>query len=430
MKAAFYTLGCKVNQYETQGMEQMFAQNGFEIVPFDQYAHVYIINTCTVTALSDKKSRNAARRAKQLNPQSVLVVCGCYAQVSPEEIKTLCGADIVIGSAGKSAILSLVQQALAGKETDPDLSPIKGQVAFEHLPAGGMSGRTRALLKVQDGCQNFCSYCKIPYARGGSRSLPLQDAVADALKLALDGYKELVITGIEISSYGLDLLDKPSLGTLISEICKAVPSMRIRLGSLEPRTITPEFICQITPYENLCHHFHLSLQSGCDKTLAAMNRKYTGERYLQSVELLRQAFPHCSVTTDLIVGFPGENPEDFQQSLDFIRQCGLFHVHIFPYSRRKGTKACDMPNQLTKAVKDARAKEAAALVADCKQAYLQSKIGSTLSVLFEQPQQDGFTGLSKEYCSVFAKGESLHNQVHNVRITGVQEEHLVGELLF
>lgn len=426
MKVAFYTLGCKVNQYETQGLEQLFAESGFEVVEFDQFADTYIINTCTVTALSDKKSRNAARRAKQLNPGAVLVVCGCYAQVNPEEIRELCGADIVVGSTGKGQIVSLVQQALGGHHPTPPLSPVKGTVPFEHLPAGGLSGRTRALLKVQDGCQNFCTYCKIPYARGVSRSLPLADALADAQKLAAEGYRELVITGIEISSYGFDLPEKPTIAQLIDGVCKAVPAMRVRLGSLEPRTITPEFIAAIEGLPNLCHHFHLSLQSGCDKTLCAMNRKYTAARYLESVDLLHGAFPGCSITTDLIVGFPGETDEDFAQSLAFVAQCRLCSVHVFPYSRRKGTKAYDMEHQLTKAVKDSRAKEAAELADRLKQAYLHSKIGQTLSVLFEQQEGTGYTGHCMEYCPVFAQGEHLHNQICQVVIIGVSDSRLIG----
>ncbi|MBR4879956.1 MAG: MiaB/RimO family radical SAM methylthiotransferase, partial [Clostridia bacterium] len=323
MKVAFYTLGCKVNQYETQALETLFVQNGFELVDFSEYSDVYIINTCTVTAMSDKKSRNAARRAKQKNPSSVLVVCGCYAQVEPEEVKELCGADIVVGSHQKGDIIKLVNEAIEGKKVENELAPIKGKVIFEHLPAGGLVGRTRALLKVQDGCQNFCSYCKIPYARGACRSLPLEDAVNDAIEIKEKGYKELVITGIEISSYGIDFPDKPSLSSLIKAICQAVPDVRVRLGSLEPRTITKEFLDEIKGLDNLCPHFHLSLQSGCDKTLQAMNRKYLSERYYESVVLLREAFENCSITTDLIVGFPCETEADFGESIAFVEKCKL-----------------------------------------------------------------------------------------------------------
>lgn len=429
MKVAFYTLGCKVNQYETQAMETLFIKDGFEVVPFSDTADVYIINTCTVTALSDKKSRNAARRSKIKNPSSVLIVCGCYAQVEPEEVKKLCNADIVVGSTQKGDVLTLAKQALNGITPVSCLAPIKGRVKFEHLPPGGLIGRTRALLKVQDGCQNFCSYCKIPYARGVCRSLDLENAVNDAKSIFLNGYKELVITGIEISSYGIDLPDRPTLSQLIYDVCQNVPHVRVRLGSLEPRTITEDFISAIKPLENLCHHFHLSLQSGCDATLKDMNRKYDTDRYFQSVSMLKAAFPECSVTTDLIVGFPGETEDNFNDSISFIQKCRLFKVHIFPYSRRKGTKAYDMPSQLNKSVKEDRAKKALSCALSMEKEYLNSKIGETLSVLFEQPDKDGFTGLSKEYCPVFAIGNNLHNKVCDVKITSVLNDTLIGEII-
>lgn len=429
MKVAFYTLGCKVNQYETQALETLFAQNGFEVVDFSDLSDVYIINTCTVTALSDKKSRNAARRAKRNNPTCILVVCGCYAQVEPDEVRALCDADIIVGSAQKGEILSLVNAALSGNCAHNELAPIKGRLSFEHLPAGGLLGRTRALLKVQDGCQNFCSYCKIPYARGVSRSIPLDLAVADAKKLAIDGFSELVITGIEISSYGFDLEDKPTLAMLISAVCNAAPNMRVRLGSLEPRTITEDFVREISVIPNLCHHFHLSLQSGCNKTLFSMNRKYDSYRYLKSCNLLKSSFSDCALTTDLIVGFPGETDIDFNESIDFIEKCGFYDIHIFPFSRRKGTKAYDMPEQLPKLIKEERAKRAADVVGVLKYNYLNSKISKTLSVLFEQ-ETDGVTnGLSREYLPVFVTGEHLHNTVQNVKIISSDGQKLFGEIV-
>ncbi|MBQ6933764.1 MAG: tRNA (N(6)-L-threonylcarbamoyladenosine(37)-C(2))-methylthiotransferase MtaB [Clostridia bacterium] len=429
MKVAFYTLGCKVNQYETQALETLFVQNGFELTDFSEYSDVYIINTCTVTAMSDKKSRNAARRAKQKNPDSILVVCGCYAQVEPDEVKELCGADIVVGSHQKGKIVELVNEALEGKKVQNELAPIKGRVIFEHLPAGGLVGRTRALLKVQDGCQNFCSYCKIPYARGACRSLPLEDAVADAIKIKNKGYKELVITGIEISSYGIDLPDKPSLAPLIKAICLAVPEVRVRLGSLEPRTITKEFVDEIKNLDNLCPHFHLSLQSGCDKTLNAMNRKYLSERYYESVVLLREAFDNCSITTDLIVGFPCETDGDFKESIAFVEKCRLNQVHIFPYSKRKGTKAATMSGQILKAVKTQRAQEAASVCFKLEKEYLENQIGRTVSVLFEQQEGNGFIGHSKEYYNVFVEGENLQNKVCNVLIKKLNKDILIGEII-
>ena len=426
MKIAFYTLGCKANQFETQALERLFTEHGHEIVSFDEFADVYVVNTCTVTSLSDRKSRNAARRCKKINPNARLVLCGCYAQVKAEEAREACGADAVIGTPDKSRIVSIVEELAEDGVRDlwHEAPPL-----FDLLPAGGLSGRTRALLKVQDGCQNFCSYCKIPYARGACRSLPLEDAVADAIKIRNKGYKELVITGIEISSYGIDFPDKPSLSSLIKAICQAVPDVRVRLGSLEPRTITKEFLDEIKDLDNLCPHFHLSLQSGCDKTLKAMNRKYLSERYFESVTLLRETFENCSITTDLIVGFPCETDGDFKESIAFVEKCRLNQVHIFPYSKRKGTKAATMSGQILKAVKTQRAQEAAAVCSTLEKEYLESQIGRIASVLFEQQEGNGFIGHSKEYYNVFVEGHDLQNKVCNVLIKELNNETLIGEIV-
>ena len=427
MKIAFYTLGCKTNQFETQALETLFEQRGHRVVPFDSFADVYIVNTCTVTALSDKKSRNAARRCKKINPAATLIVCGCYSQIEPEAARQMCGADIVVGTGNKGPIVELAEQAQQAPL--PLGSAVREARSFELLPAGGLRGRTRALLKVQDGCQNFCTYCIIPYARGRCRSIPLEDAAREAARLEQEGYCEIVITGIEISSYGVDLPERPPLSALIEAVCQAAPHTRIRLSSLEPRTITPEFLQAIAPYSNLCPRFHLSLQSGCDATLRRMNRKYTAARYAQSVEWLNQAYPGCAVTTDLIVGFAGETEGDFQQSLAFIRQCQLAQVHVFPYSRRKGTPAYSMPDQVPRAERERRSHEAGQVAQQLHRAFLRSKVGQVLPVLFEQEKEGLYSGFSPEYCEVRVSGQGLHNQVHPVRITGLAEDHLTGELL-
>lgn len=429
MKVAFYTLGCKTNQFETQAMERLFEQRGHEIVEFEDIADVYIVNTCTVTAMSDKKSRNAARRCKKRNPEATLIVCGCYSQSAPQEVRELCGADVVVGTDGKGKIVDLAEGALAAPL--PPGPAQKEERQFELLPAGGLKGRTRALLKVQDGCQNFCSYCVIPYARGRCRSIPLEQAAAQAAGLEAQGYCEIVVTGIEVSSYGLDLPGRPSPADLLAAVCRAAPRARIRVGSLEPRTITPEFVETAASLPNLCPHFHLSLQSGCDATLKRMNRKYTTERYLQSVDWLRQAFPGCAVATDLIVGFPGETERDFQQSLDFICQCALAQIHVFPYSRRKGTPAYSMPDQISREEKEERARLAGMKAAALRQIFLESKPGQTLSVLFERPKHGFFTGFSPEYCDVqvpAAEGLNLRNQVRQVSIIGCGMGYLTGRL--
>ena len=426
MKIAFYTLGCKANQFETQALERLFTEHGHEIVPFDEFADVYVVNTCTVTALSDRKSRNAARRCKKINPNARLVLCGCYAQVKAEEAREACGADAVIGTPDKSRIISIVEELAEDGVRDlwHEAPPL-----FDLLPAGGLSGRTRALLKVQDGCQNFCTYCLIPFARGPERSMPFDLAVEEAQKLQMEGYREIVLTGIEISAYGRDLPGRPDLISLIEALCKAAPGCRIRLGSLEPRTVTEDFARRCAALPNLCPHFHLSLQSGCDKTLQNMNRHYTATEYKRACDLLRQYMPLCGLTTDLIVGFPGETEEDFAESLAFVASCGLGKVHVFPYSRRQGTRAASMSGQLTQAVKADRSQRAIAVCRELERRDLEARVGKTYSVLFEQQEDGWFTGHIPEYCLVKTKGDHLHNQILPVKITGVEGETLIGEVL-
>ncbi|MBQ9535554.1 MAG: tRNA (N(6)-L-threonylcarbamoyladenosine(37)-C(2))-methylthiotransferase MtaB [Clostridia bacterium] len=426
MKVAFYTLGCKTNQFETQALERMFCERGHELVPFSQPADIYIVNTCTVTALADRKSRNAARRAKKLNPDALLIVYGCYAQMRPDEARELCGADIVLGSAEKERIVDIAEGAAS-----PPVHDLwrQREAEFGFMPAGGLSGRTRALLKIQDGCQNFCTYCIIPYARGPLRSLDPDLAVAEAVRLAEEGYAEIVITGIEISSYGLENEAYPSLAALLDRLCAAVPGTRIRLGSLEPRTVNAEFVRICAAHGNICPHFHLSLQSGCDRTLRRMNRKYSAAEYLAACRLLRKAFPFCAITTDLIVGFPGETEADFEESLDFIRQCELTQVHVFPYSRRQGTPAHDMPQQLTAADKARRAARAADICGGLKADFMRRLVGQTLPVLFEQPEDGGYIGHCPQYCTVWAAGDGLQGKIREVRLLRSDEEKLYGEII-
>lgn len=425
MKIAFYTLGCKANQFETQALERLFQQRGHQLVPFDGFADIYIVNTCTVTALSDKKSRNAARRCRRLNPNCRLILCGCYAQLKPEEAKALCGADAVVGTADKSRIVDIAEGLAPDGVTPLWQGPRPG---FDLLPAGGLSGRTRALLKVQDGCQNFCTYCRIPYARGPERSMPLDTALAESARLAAEGYREIVLTGIEISAYGRDLPGTPTLMDLIEGVCRAAPGVRLRLGSLEPRTVTADFAARCAALPQLCPQFHLSLQSGCAKTLKAMNRKYDPARYLESCRLLRQAMPGCAITTDLIVGFPGETEQDLTESLAFVEQCRLCKVHIFPFSRREGTVAWSMPGQVPNAQKALRAAKAAEVCRRLELDYLRSFVGQTRPVLFEQEEDGFFSGHIPEYCLVKARGQGLHNQVLPVRITGLEGTTLLGEV--
>ena len=427
MVFGFYTLGCKVNQYETQALEQLAAAKGHTVGSFDGDCDVYVINTCSVTAVADKKNRAVIRRCRREHPRAVVAVCGCYSQHAPEELRKL-GADVLGGSARREEFLEAVLEAAVSKERREVLDAALRRRSFEVLPAGGLEGRTRAMLKVQDGCSNFCTYCIIPYTRGPVRSAPVELAVAQARELAARGYLELTVTGIEIASWGMDLPGKPPLSLLIREVCRAVPGMRVRLGSLEPRTVTEDFCEAVRELPNLCPQFHLSMQSGSDTVLARMKRKYDTQRYLRSVQLLKKAFPGCAVTTDMIVAFPGETEEEFRESLAFIRKCGFADMHIFPYSRRPGTPADKMPGQHPNAVKEARSREAIALAEEMRREYLLSFAGTVEPVLFEEPEEEYFTGHTPNYIKVYVKGGDLHNRILPVTLTEPFRDGMRGQI--
>ena len=427
MKFAFYTLGCKVNQYETQAMEQLLTQKGHTVGSFSEKCDGYIINTCSVTAVADKKNRAVIRRCRRDNPNAVIGVCGCYSQHDPAALTKL-GVDVIGGSAQREEFLAQLLQTAADRQPRQLLDKALARRSFEVLPAGGLEGRTRAMLKVQDGCVNFCTYCIIPYTRGPVRSAPPELAVEQAKQLAQQGYREIVITGIEIASWGADLPGKPGLGVLLQAVCEAVPHLRIRLGSLEPRIITPEFCAVLKDLPNLCPQFHLSMQSGCDTVLARMKRKYDTARYLQSVQLLKDTFPGCAVTTDMIVAFPGETEEEFSHSLSFIRRCGFADMHIFPYSRRPGTPADKMPGQHPNAVKEARSKAAIAVAEEMKQAYLQNLVGTRLDVLFEEPEGEYFTGHAPNYVKVYVSDPVQPNTIAPVTVTELFRDGVLGQL--
>ena len=427
MKFAFYTLGCKVNQYETQAMERLLQDQGHKIGTFEDDCDGYIINTCSVTAVADKKNRAVIRRCRREHPDAIIAVCGCYTQHAPEAARDL-GVDVLGGSGGREEFLSDLLAAAGDRQHREHIDAALRRRTFEVLPAGGLSERTRAMLKVQDGCVNFCSYCIIPYTRGPVRSAPISLAVEQAKGLADAGYREIVITGIEIASWGVDLPGKPEFSELLEAVCKAVPQCRIRLGSLEPRIITRDFCGKISGLPNLCPQFHLSMQSGCDTVLERMKRKYDTARYLESVRLLEEFFPHCAVTTDMIVAFPGETEEEFQQSLAFIRQCGFADMHIFPYSRRPGTPADKMPGQLGNAVKEDRSRRAMAVAGEMSKAYRERLVGSVQEVLFEETEGDHYTGHAPNYVKVYTKGSDLHNRIRNVKITAPYKDGVLGEL--
>ena len=427
MRIAFYTLGCKTNQYETQAMEQLLEKAGYEIGSFEETNDAYVINTCSVTAIADKKNRAMIRRCRREHPGALIGVCGCYTQHDPEAVRSL-GVDVLGGSGGRQVFLEDLTAALEGKAHTDHLDNALGRREFEILPPGGLEERTRAMLKVQDGCVNFCTYCIIPYTRGPVRSAPLDTALEQAKAIAAQGYREIVVTGIEIASWGVDLPGKPNLIDLAEQLCRTVPEVRIRLGSLEPRVITRAFCDRLKSCPNLCPQFHLSMQSGCDTVLSRMKRKYDTARYYESVELLREAFPGCAVTTDMIVAFPGETEEEFRESLRFIRKCGFADMHIFPYSRRPGTPADKMPGQLGNAIKEARSREAIAVAAEMNRAYRESMVGSTQEVLFEDKHLALYAGHTPNYMKVDAAGEDLHNRLRQVTITGLYEDGLFGVL--
>ena len=427
MKFAFYTLGCKTNQYETQAMERLLMEKGHEIGAFDEICDGYVINTCSVTAVADKKNRAVIRRCRRENPGAVIAVCGCYSQHDPEAIWAL-GIDVIGGSGNRQEFVQMLLDAAGAHAHREQVDNALRRREFECLPAGGLEERTRAMLKVQDGCVNFCTYCIIPYTRGPVRSAPLEVSVAQAKELANRGYREIVLTGIEIASWGADLPGKPEVTVLIEEICKAVPELRVRLGSLEPRVVTEEFCRRLSIFSNLCPQFHLSMQSGCDTVLQRMKRKYDTARYYESVELLRKYFPECAVTTDMIVAFPGETEEEFAESLAFIRKCDFADMHIFPYSRRPGTPADKMPGQHNNAVKESRSRAAIAVAEEMSKAYRESWVGRTLEVLFEEKDGDFYTGHAPNYVKVYASGENLHNEIRTVTVTGVYRDGVMGEL--
>ena len=428
MKYIIYTLGCKVNQYETQAIEALLVSRGHKPCAEGEIADAVIVNTCAVTAEAGRKSRQAIHRLREENPGAVAAVLGCYSQLSPDAVQKL-GADIVYGTADRLKLIDAVEKAVATGEGEKALDKPFERRVFEELPAGAVSGHTRALLKIQDGCVNFCSYCIIPYTRGRVRSLPMEAAVRQAAELDKKGYRELVITGIEIASYGVDLPGRPDLADVVCAIAAAAPHMRLRLGSIEPSVITEDFCKKIADCGSVCRHFHLSLQSGCDATLKAMNRKYDTARFYEAMQLLRRYFPDCGMTCDVIVGFPGETEEHQLETLDFLKKAQFSDAHIFPYSRRPGTPADKMDGQIDRATKAKRSKQARAVVAETRSAFLESMIGKNLPVLFETQEGECWQGHSDNYLEVRAEGENLRGTVHNVRIDAVSEGILVGNVI-
>lgn len=425
MKFQCYTLGCKVNQYETQALERQLLALGHEQA--DRDCDLLIVNTCTVTAVADRKNRTLIRRLRRENPNAVLGVCGCYAQLKSDEVRAL-DVDVIGGSGDREAFLQNLLHAARERAPIVAVDEALRRREFEELPAGGLAARTRAMLKVQDGCCNFCTYCIIPYARGPVRSLPLARAVALAEGLAADGYREIVLTGIEIASWGWDFKDGSRLVDLVEAVCRAVPQVRVRLGSLEPRTVDGEFCRRLSACENLCPQFHLSMQSGSDGVLRRMHRKYDSARYFQSVELLNAAFPGCAVTTDMIVGFPGETEAEFEDTLKLIERVRYDALFTFIFSPRAGTPAASMDDPTPRAEKNQRFDRLCALQNRISEEKHRAYIGKTLRVLVDGRDGDKLTARTDGGRLVrLDGGDELIGQFLNVTVTDSTTWSLVGE---
>lgn len=424
-KIAFITLGCKVNLYDTEAMAELFTEKGYEVVDFEEYADVYLINTCTVTNLGDKKSRQMIRRAKRINPNSVVVATGCYAQVASEEVAKIEGINIVIGTKNRSEIVETVENYVAENGVVNNVSDIMGEKEFEPLQISRLTNRTRAYIKIQEGCNRYCTYCIIPYARGPIRSRKPEEVIEEVKKLAENGFKEVVLTGIHVASYGLDL-GNITLADIIEKVHSVNGIERIRFSSMEPLAIDDDFVARMAKLPKVCDHYHLSLQSGCNRTLKRMNRKYNAEQYAEACERLRNTFPNVAIITDIIVGFPDETEEDFKESLAFAEKMKLDKIHTFPYSPKKGTPAAKMKNQISGDVKSQRSKEMIALSDKMNIDFLNNNIGKTVPVLFEDMENGFWQGHTTNYIKVLVKSdENLNNKIVDVKLDKIHGVEIV-----
>lgn len=429
-KAALHNLGCKVNAYETEAMQHLLEEAGYEIVPFTQKADVYVINTCSVTNMADRKSRQMLHKAKKNNPDSIVVAAGCYVQTSEKEVLNDLSVDIVIGNDRKHDLVRLLDEYSLDSVNDTVDDINDGKHDFEELFIDQTKEHTRAFIKVQDGCNQFCSYCIIPYARGRVRSRRFENVIAEVERLAANGFKEVVLTGIHLSSYGVDFEEATGLLELIQAVNAVKGIERIRLGSLEPKIVTEHFASELSKLDKICPHFHLSLQSGCDATLKRMNRKYTTKEYERGCELLRKYFVHPAITTDVIVGFPGETEEEFEQTEAYLEHIHFYEMHIFKYSKRKGTRAAVMPDQIDEQIKAVRSEKLIALGHDMSKEFRKFYIGKNEEVLFEEKAVIGdkeyFVGYTKEYVKVAKEtAENLENQIVSGRISGMLTDEIL-----
>ncbi|MBR2704919.1 MAG: tRNA (N(6)-L-threonylcarbamoyladenosine(37)-C(2))-methylthiotransferase MtaB [Clostridia bacterium] len=428
LKVAFCSLGCKVNQYETNAMAQKFIENGFLVVDFEEPADVYIVNTCTVTSIADRKSRQMLRRAKEHNKDAIVVACGCYAQVAAKEIEEIDEVDLVIGNNEKNDIIKIIEDYRENKEENEIVSDVMYKEEYVEFGPTTYTEKTRAVIKVQDGCDRFCSYCLIPFARGHIRSRAIDNVIEEVDKIVKDGFKEVVVTGIHVASYGRDFKDGTTLINLLEKINSVEGLQRIRLSSIEPIIMTDDFIERLSKLDKICDHFHLSLQSGCTETLKRMNRRYTADEFMEATEKLRAKFPNAALTTDVIVGFPGETDEEFEKTYEFLKKIKFYHMHVFKYSPRKGTKAAVMPNQVDSKVKEIRSKKLIELSDENELEYNKSYIGKEVEVLFEERDGEFYKGHTKNYMVVkYKTDEELENKIKNVKIVDANEECLIAE---
>ena len=440
-KVAFYTLGCKVNQYETNAMIERFIKSDYEIVDFEEVSDIYVINTCTVTNMSDRKSRQIIRRVKQINPNSILAVTGCYAQVAAKELEKIQEIDLIIGNTEKKDILNIVEKHVGAAISRPqnddkiinnkiNLTDINNQKEFVDFGTTTYTEKTRAVIKVQDGCNNFCSYCIIPYAKGRVRSRKLENVIEEIQSIVKEGIQEVVITGIHVASYGIDFKEQNiRLIDLLEEINKIEGLKRIRLGSLEPNIITDEFVERLKKLDKICDHFHLSLQSGCNDTLKRMNRKYTTDDFEKVVTRLRNAFPNVALTTDIIVGFPGETEEEFDTTYKYLEKIKFYQMHVFKYSQRKGTRAAVMHNQIDGKIKEERSRKLLKLSNENEKDFINRYVDRETEVLFEQKDGEYIKGHTSNYIIVKVKGKNIENKVIKVKIISEENLELVGKIM-
>ena len=429
-KVAAFTLGCKVNQYETEAVLEQFLKNGFEIAEFSDFADIYIINTCTVTSLGDRKSRQMIRRAKQINPDAVLAVMGCYAQTAPDDILKIPEVDLVMGTSKRAKAFEEIMETYKNHKRKNLVEDIFKVKEFEELSITHIENKSRAFLKVQEGCNRFCTYCIIPFARGNLRSRSLENSVSEARRLAGEGFSEIVLVGIHLASYGIEK-GTPLLLELIKKISEADGIERIRLGSLEPLIFDDDFTKECAQIPKLCKHFHLSLQSGCTETLKRMNRRYTAEEYAVALERIRALMPDAAITTDIMVGFPGETDEEFEETLAFVEKIRLADAHIFKYSQRKGTKAAAFPNQVDPKIKEERSKKLILLCEKLRNEYVSTFLEKEIKVLFEQETEEGiYEGKTENYITIRVKSDAdISGKILTVKTENQKNDVLYGTLI-